>query len=284
MFREAAPHPVQQINAVGVVVAGDKLDRFAIAQPTQGGFEQPVHDLSRHGEHRVVLAIAVAASAIVEMRQVELVDTLGLHQVQHAREIGVIVLGQGETQADLDAAFPTEPHPRQRRLEGALAPTKSVVRIPQSIQAHTHIIEADGVNRVDVGRGDQGAVARQPHVKAHGLGAAGDLEDVGPQQRLAARQDQHRDAECLQIVHDAEHLLGGQFAGKIDVGGGRVAMLAGEIAAPDQIPDHHGARQGAASGRGGQLGGGWLEQFADEVADAKHESGSGLLVVGEVSR
>ena len=43
---------------------------------------------------------------------------------------------------------------------------------------------------------------------------------------------------------------GGQLAGKVLVGGNGVAMLAGEIAAPHQIPDHHGAGRVAVGPHG----------------------------------
>ena len=76
-----------------------------------------------------------------------------------------------------------------------------------------------------------------------GLGALGDLEDVGPQQRLAPRQDQHRHPEGLQLVHHPEDLIGAQLAGEVLVGRDRITVLAGEVAAPDEVPDHHRARR-----------------------------------------
>ena len=88
-------------------------------------------------------------------------------------------------------------------------------------------------------RVDQRAVGGQADVEAHRLGAARDLENIRPQQRLAAGKDQHRHAESLQVVHHREDLRGRQLAGKILVGRNRVAVLAGQVAAPDQVPDHH---------------------------------------------
>ena len=51
------------------------------------------------------------------------------------------------------------------------------------------------------------------------------------------------DPETQQVVHHAEHFVSAQLAGKVAVARDRVAVLAGEVAAAHQVPDHHRARR-----------------------------------------
>ncbi len=141
-----------------------------------------------------------------------------------------------------------------RGVEGALHATEVVVGFLDAVQADADVIEADGGNAVDIAFVDQRAVGGQADVEAHVLGAVGDVEDVGPQQRLAAGENQHRHAEALEVVHHGEDFGGGQLAGEILVGRNRVAVLAGQVAAPDQIPDHHRAGRIALGAEGGRAG------------------------------
>jgi hypothetical protein len=67
-------------------------------------------------------------------------------------------------------------------------------------------------------------------------------KDIRAQQGLATGEDQHRHAEALEIVHHGKDLVGRQLTREILVGGDGIAVLAGEIAAPDKIPDHHWRR------------------------------------------
>ena len=87
----------------------------------------------------------------------------------------------------------------------------------------------------------------------------------GPQQRLAAGQDEHRHLEALEVVHHRIDLLGPQLAGKIGVGRNRIAMLAGQVAAPDQVPDDHRAGRIALGAERRRRG-----DFLHVLGDAKH--------------
>jgi hypothetical protein len=120
--------------------------------------------------------------------------------------------------------------------------------------------KAPGERRVD-----EGAVGRQAQVEAERLAARRDVEQVLAQQRLAAREDERAHVERLEVVHHREHLAGLQLAGEVDVGGDRVAVHARQVAAPDQVPDHHRAGgSGRARGRRG------LQDLVHEAGDAEH--------------
>ena len=113
------------------------------------------------------------------------------------------------------------------------------MRGAHAVEADADIVVTDGVDRADIVLGYQGAVSRQSDVEAHVLRAPRNLEDIRAQQRLAARQNQDRDAEGFQIVHHRKNLFGIELAGKVDIRRGRVAVFAGQVATPDQVPDNH---------------------------------------------
>jgi hypothetical protein len=190
---------------------------------------------------RVVLAVLVAAPGVVQVREIEAVDALVLDQPEQAGQVLMIVLGHGEAHADLEPGIAAQADAGQRQVEGALHAAELVVRGAEAVEADADVVVADGADAVEHGRVDQRAVGGQRGEEAHLLRARRDLENVRPQQRLAAGKDQRRNAEGLELVHDAEHLGGAQLAGEVLVGGNRIAVLAGQVAAPDQVPDHHRA-------------------------------------------
>ena len=63
------------------------------------------------------------------------------------------------------------------------------------IDAYADIIEADSVDGIDVVPGNQRAVAGETHIETHLLGSQGDIKDIVPQERLAAREYQNRHME-----------------------------------------------------------------------------------------
>ena len=150
-----------------------------------------------------------------------------------------VALGHGEADADLEPPLHAQADALQRLRVAALHAPEGVVRGPDAIETHPDVVEPHGGNGVDGARIDQGAVARQAHVHAQALGPACDLEDVRSHERLAARQNQHPHPARMQVVQDAEHLGGVELAGKLLVGGAGIAMLAQQVALPDQVPDHH---------------------------------------------
>jgi len=148
-----------------------------------------------------------------------------------------VVLRHGEAHADLQAEVAAEADAVQRFLEGALHAAELVVRLANAVEADADVVKVSLRDTADVGFVDQRAVGGETDVEAQALGPLRDVEDVRPQQRLAAGENQHRHAEALEVVHHGIDLLRAQFAGEVLVGGDRVAVLAGEVAAADQVPD-----------------------------------------------
>ncbi len=75
-------HPHQEPDAVGIVVAGHEFLRLAPLDIGPGTFEQPLHGLARGLVPGILAAIAVAATGVDQVRQVELVDPLGIDEVE----------------------------------------------------------------------------------------------------------------------------------------------------------------------------------------------------------
>ena len=142
--------------------------------------------------------------------------------------------------------------------------------LAHAVDADPDIVVAGCRDRADVVLVDQGAVRGEPDVETERLRAMRDLEDVGPEQRLAAREDQHRHPERSQIVHDREDLRGGEFAREVAVRGDG-AVLAGEVAAPDQVPDHHRSPWFSSRPKGSGL-----DQLAHVLGDSEHGQPSGV--------
>ncbi len=213
----------------------------------------------------VGVAVAVAAAGIDEVREVELVETLRLHEVEHGGQAFDIALGDGEAQADLDAVLPEQADALKRGVVGARDAAEPVVDGADAVQAHADIVVADLGDALGRRLVDQRPVRGQADIEAHCLRPGRDGEDVGPQQWLAAGEDQHRNARGLQVVHDLEDLLGRELAREVHVAGERVAVDAVQVAAPDQVPDHHRARRLRVAHRRG------LDELAHELAQAEHD-------------
>ena len=79
---KAAGHPVQEIDPVGVVVAGGE---FLVQTPpliVQGGIEEKVHGPAGELVAGVVLAVLVAPPGVVEVGEIEAIDAFVLHQLE----------------------------------------------------------------------------------------------------------------------------------------------------------------------------------------------------------
>ena len=264
-FGKAPPYPEQQVDAVGVVVAADQFLGAPFLQGTEGVFEKKLHGAPRGSEYGVRSAVVVAPPGIVEVGEVKALDVLGFQEVENVRQLGGIVAGHGEAQAHLEAALAAQADALHGRLEGAGAPAEPVMGLAEPVDADAHVVVADGGDLADGGGVDEGAVGGKADVEPHVLGAPGYLEDVGAQQRLAAGQDEGRHPERLEVVENGEHLVRGKLAREILVGRDRIAMLAGQVAAPDQVPDDHRAWRAAARARRRRG-----VQLADELGNSEH--------------
>ena len=185
------------------------------------------------------------------------------------------VLRHREADTDFQAEIATQADAFQRSLESALHPAELVMRFANAVERHADVVEIALGNLVDVVFVDQRAVRRQADVKTLGLGAFGNVVDIRPQQRFAAGKNEHRHLEALEVVHHRINLLGIQLAGEIGIGRNRIAMLAGQVAAPDQVPDDHRSGRVAFRPEWRRCG-----DFLHVLGDAKHGrpcSGFGLF-------
>src|SRR5690554_4245198 len=149
--------------------------------------------------------------------------------------------------------------------EGTFFLAEFVVGGLQTVNADAHVVVAYGFDLADVFFGDQGAVGRKAHVKAHFLGPVGNLVNVRAHQRLTARQDQYRNTVGFEVVHHGVDFFSAQFTLEVDIGRDRVAVFAGEVAAADEVPDHH-----RATGLGHRAHRARIHQGLDVAGHAKH--------------
>ena len=104
--------------------------------------------------------------------------------------------------------------PRQGALEGAGTAAEGVVLLGVGIvDRDADARDADlGHPARRLGR-DERAVGRHDRPQPDVARVRGDLEDVGPHERLAAGEDEDRVAGLGDLVDEAEALLGGQLVG-----------------------------------------------------------------------
>ncbi|MNH21100.1 hypothetical protein D3C76_1578680 [compost metagenome] len=74
--------PLQQQDGIGIVVAADEVAVAAVLDIIPGLIKQQVHRLTAHLLQRVELAAALAAAAVVQVREVELAHVTVAHQRQ----------------------------------------------------------------------------------------------------------------------------------------------------------------------------------------------------------
>ena len=105
-----------------------------------------------------------------------------------------------------------------------------------------------GKVEVHESRGAGGAEA-DPHA---GVGAtAGDVEHVGPHQRIAAGEDEHRGSEFAQLIDKGECLDLVEFVAMPFRLGLGAAMAAGERAGAGDLPEDEEGSFGEGVGGGG---------------------------------
>ena len=167
MFRDVLTCPLQQVDAIGIVVAGDELPLHPVFDILPAGFEQQVHGGTRHPVMQVAAAVSIATSGVVQMRQVKLVDVFITHQLQQIRQLGCIIPGQGKAQADLDPGVMAKPDTAYGLVKCPLFATKTVVGIAHTVEADADVVIADGFDIGDIVFSYQGAVTRQADVKPH---------------------------------------------------------------------------------------------------------------------
>ena len=269
LFRKALARPEIEKDRVRVVVARHEFAIFAALQRLPCPIEQHGHGVAGDVPGRIVAAVLVAAPGVDEMREIELVDPLRYGEIDQIRQLMMIVLRHGEAQARLHAAPSTFAQARERRVECAFAAAKPVMRRAEPVEADADIVIADICDAPGEFGVDQRAVGGQGRIEAEIDRALRNVEYVRAQQRLAAGQDQDGRTRGLDVVHHAEDLGCRQLAGKIDIRGDGIAMLALQIAAPHEIPDDDGARQIAMRSDRRRRA-----QFAQELRQSEHDASS----------
>ncbi len=272
MFGQAGLDPLQQEHRVGVVVAADEIGLAAMLHVVPGLLEQLVHGVAGHLVMGIGLAAAAAfaAAAVVEVRQVELLYIVFAHQRQQGRQLRVVVLGQGGAQANANAVPAAQVDGVHGRGEAALELAPVVVHRFQAVDADADVVVLRGGDLLDVLLVDQRAVGRQCNEEAALARVLGQFENVVAQQRFAAGKDQYADTGFVKIVDDLEGFGGVQLVAKYAVGGGGVAVLAGQVTAPQQVPDHH--RRPCATGAAcAQYRHGGPGEGTQVMADSQHE-------------
>ncbi|MNE11619.1 hypothetical protein D3C80_1043860 [compost metagenome] len=190
----------------------------------------------------------------------------------------MVVLGQGGAHADANALFAAQAHGLQRTGEAAFELAKGIVGGLKAIDADADVVEAGRANLGDVALIDQRAVARQGDEHALVAGMGTEQEQVAAQQRLAAGENQHLDPGIGQVIDHLQGRFGIQLVTKHAVGRGGVAVLAGQVATPEQVPDHH--RRARAARWAGARGRAVAGQGAQVLADSQHATLLAQWLVG----
>ena len=269
-LRQVLAHPLQQVGAIGVVVAADVVIHAARLGGGPGTLEQQVHGGARGLVVGVFVAVDVAAPGVVEVGKVELVRAHLLHQVEQRGQVVGVHGGHGVAQAHFHAYAVEVANGGQAAVKRAFQAAEFVVRGLEAIEADANVVKP-GVGNALRQRGiDQRAVGGQAGVKAHAARACGNLKNVFAQQRLAPREDERGHAKGFEVVHDGEDLGQRQLARVVMVGREGVAVLAGEVAAANEVPDNHRPARLAVVGAGVLAAGLGLHEFTHVLADSEH--------------
>ncbi|MNI47268.1 hypothetical protein D3C73_1017780 [compost metagenome] len=268
MLRQTLLHPLQHQDGVGVVVAADKIAVQASLDVGPGPFENQRHGLAAHLLACIEFAAAFSATAVVKVREVELLHVVFAHQFQQLRQLPVVFLGEGGAQAHANTLLAAQLDAVHGTGKAALELTEFVVGSLQAIDTDAHVIELRRTDVRDVVFVDQRAVGGQRDKEPLGPGVGAQHEQVVAQQRFAAGQDQHLDPGLVQVIDHGHRRGGVQFVAKHTVGRGGVTVFAGQVAAPEQVPDHH--RCAVASRGAGPGGGRGAGQRSQVLADPQH--------------
>ena len=115
-----------------------------------------------------------------------------------------------------------------------------VVRVFQSVQADTDVRQSGVLQALGHLFGDQGPVCGDDRPHALFGGPGDQLEDIRAHEGLATGEQHHWRTKVSQVVDQVQALRRGQFARVVDVGRMRIAMHTLQVAAPPDVPYHHG--------------------------------------------
>jgi len=168
-----------------------------------------------------------------------------LRQRQKIPDLVEVHAGDRRVDLELDTGALQGLDARKRPLEGPRHLPECVVpRGIDAVEADAHAPDAGLADPPCHGIVHQGAVGGHDHPQALRVAVGRDLEDVGPQERLAPRKDDDGPAEGGDLVDEAQASPRVQLplVGPVDRGG--PAVDAGQVAAARHLPGHHAQRPG----------------------------------------
>src|SRR5699024_5154261 len=172
-------------------------------------------------------------------RHVVLLDVVVTHEVQQGGQLLEVVHGQGGAQAHPNVALAAQPGGIHGQVKTTGQAPERIVGFGQAIDADADVVVADIGNLVDIVFGNQRAIGGQRQKEALAGSIFRQGKDVRPHQGFATAQYQHPYAGIMQVIDHAQGFGGVQFAPEMGIGGRGVAVLAGQVAAPQQVPDNH---------------------------------------------
>ncbi len=136
-----------------------------------------------------------AAAGVDQVVEAGAVDLFALDEVEDPVQVGEVVAGQRQAQADPLADADAGLEAAHRAVEGAAHAAKPVVDLPDPVQADPDVREAGVLDLASGLVGDQRAVGGEGRPDAEGAGVRDQVEEVGPGQRLAAGEEEGGDLE-----------------------------------------------------------------------------------------
>ena len=193
------------VRAVAVVVdRQDLLLETALLEVLRAA-DDCVHRAARLLRRDILVHHLLAAAGVDEMVEADAVDVLRLDEVEDAVELLDVVVVDRKAQADALADGHAVLDALHGLLIGAVDTAELVVDILESVERDADVADADILDALgDLAR-DQRAVRRERRAHAFLLRVSRELEEIRADQRLAAREQQHRHVEVREII---DELLG----------------------------------------------------------------------------
>ena len=188
-----------QEGPIGMVVDGEDLGRMAADVQVAGALDDAADDGAGASAVEIARGLLAATAAGHQVVEAGARDALVTDEVEEEIKIRAGVAGQGQAQAGAHPGGAAGAQASQRRGEGACLAPERVVPRRRAVEADADIRNPDFAQATGDLGGDEGAIGRDHRLEAGGAGAVHQVRQVGPQQRFATREEQHRDAEGGQI-------------------------------------------------------------------------------------
>jgi hypothetical protein len=228
------PRPQVEEDAVGVAVPRDQVKRHAARMERLGPIEDRLHGGPGLPGRQGGGGQTAGPSDVDEVAHVTALDALGLHEVEDGLEVGEGRAREREAEPDREPRVPAVPEATERLLVGPREPPEPVVE-PRCRDRHPDVGRA-GLAEIPRRTGvDQRPVRRDRRVDPEPDGPADQLEQVGPEEGVAARENQGGHPAAPQLVDEGATLLQGELLGVGRAPRARVAVLAVEVAAPGEV-------------------------------------------------